>query len=161
GVIRPYKGLADAIDAVRRVDDARLLVAGDPLEPVDGYRAAAGARAEWRLGYLPDAELDRALEEATVAVFPYRAELDQSGALLRALGAGVPAVVYDVGGLAEPVRRFGAGRVVAAGDVEALAAAIDELLREPEPAREGARAAREALTWDAAAAAHLELYREL
>ena len=33
-------------------------------------------------------ELDRALSEATVAVFPYRAELDQSGALLQALGAG-------------------------------------------------------------------------
>jgi glycosyltransferase involved in cell wall biosynthesis len=161
GVIRPYKGVADAVEAVRRVAGARLLVAGDPLEPVDAYRAAAAGRAEWRLGYLPDSELDRALEEATVALFPYRAELDQSGALLRALGAGVPAVVYDVGGLAEPVRRFGAGRVVPAGDVEALAAALEELLRDPEPARAGARAAREALTWDASAAAHLELYREL
>ena len=49
-----------------------------------------------------------------MAVFPYRAEIDQSGALLRALGAGVPAVVYDVGGLGEPVREFGAGRVVPA-----------------------------------------------
>ena len=50
--------------------------------------------------------------EATVALFPYRAELDQSGALLQALGAGVPAVAYDVGGLAEPIARYGAGRVV-------------------------------------------------
>ena len=66
--------------------------------PLDGLRGAE--RVEWRLGYLPQAELDRALSEATVAVFPYRAELDQSGALLQALGAGVPAVVYDVGGLA-------------------------------------------------------------
>ncbi len=89
GVIRPYKGLGDAIEAVRRAGDARLLVAGDPLEPVDGYRAAAaGLDVDWRLGYLPQAEVDRALGEATVAVFPYRPELDQSGALLRALGAG-------------------------------------------------------------------------
>jgi glycosyltransferase involved in cell wall biosynthesis len=104
---------------------------------VDGYREAAGPLAEWRLGY---------------------------GALLRVLGAGVPAVVYDVGGLPDPVRRFGAGRVVAPGDVEALAAAIAELLGDREAlerARLGARAAREALTWDAAAAAHLDLYREL
>src|SRR5438128_2576234 len=124
---------------------SRLLVAGDPLEPVEPYRAAAGARAEWRLGYLPDAELDRALEEATVALFPYRAELDQSGALLRALGAGVPAIVYDVGGLAEPVRQFGAGRVVAPGDVEGLVDAVSELLGDREAleaAREGARPAR-------------------
>jgi glycosyltransferase involved in cell wall biosynthesis len=164
GVIRPYKGLSDAIEATRRVDDARLLVAGDPMEPVDDERAAAGARVEWRLGYLPEAELDRALGESTVAVFPYRAELDQSGALLRALGAGVPSVVYDVGGLAEPVQAFGAGRVVPAGDVDALAAALRELLVDPaalDAARGGARRAREELTWDRSAAAHLDLYREL
>ena len=164
GVIRSYKGVGDAIEATKRIDGAHLLVVGDPLEPVDGYRAAAGDRAEWRLGYLPDAELDRALGEATVAVFPYRAELDQSGALLRALGAGVPAVVYDVGGLAEPVQAFGAGRIVPAGDVAALAEAARELLDDPvslEAAREGARRARAELTWDRAAAAHVDLYREL
>ena len=97
-------------------------------------------------------------------MFPYRAELDQSGALLRALGAGVPAVVYDVGGLAEPVERFGAGRVVPAGDVAGLAAALDELLGDSDAlarARAGALAAREALTWDASAAGHLALYRSL
>jgi glycosyltransferase involved in cell wall biosynthesis len=164
GLIRPYKGLGDAIEAVKRVDGVRLLVAGEPVEPVDGYRQAAGNRAEWRLGYLPAVELDRALGDATVAVFPYRAELDQSGALLRALGAGVPAVVYDVGGLPDPVRHYGAGRVVPAGDVDALAAAIRELVGDRdalERARAGARAAREALTWDRAAAAHLDLYREV
>jgi glycosyltransferase involved in cell wall biosynthesis len=164
GVIRSYKGLGDAIEVVRRLGGARLLVAGDPLEPVERYRAAAGALAEWRLGYLPEEELDRALGETTVALFPYRAELDQSGALLRALGAGVPAVVYDVGGLADPVRAYGAGRVVPAGDVGALEAAVRELLDDPEAlerARDGARRARSELTWDAAAAAHLELYREL
>ena len=165
GVIRPYKGLGDAIDAVRRAGNARLLVAGDPLEPVDGYRAAAaGLEVEWRLGYLPQAEVDRALGEATVAVFPYRPELDQSGALLRALGAGVPAIAYDVGGIAEPVRRFAAGRVVEAGDVDAVAAAVHELLTDADAlakARAGAMRARDELTWDAAARAHLALYEEI
>ena len=69
-----------------------------------------------------------------------------------------------MGGIADPVRRFGAGRVDAAGDVEALAAAARELLDDPaalEAARAGARRARDELTWDRAAAAHLELYREL
>ncbi|HZT54328.1 MAG TPA: glycosyltransferase family 4 protein [Gaiellaceae bacterium] len=166
GMIRPYKGLRDAIEAVRRLgEEARLLVAGDPLEPLDPYRAAAdGLEVEWRLGYLAPAEIDRAFGEATVAVFPYRPELDQSGALLRALGAGVPAVAYDAGGIAEPVRRFGAGRVVPVGDVAALAAALHELLADAaalDAAREGARRAREELTWDAAAAAHLAVYREI
>ena len=164
GMIRPYKGLGDAIEAVRRADGTRLLVAGEPLEPVEPYRAAAGEGAEWRLRYLSAGEVDDALGESTLAVFPYRPEIDQSGALLRALGAGVPAVAYDVAGLAEPVRRFGAGRVVPAGDVEALAAAIAELIGDEAAlaeAREGARRAREELTWEAAAAAHLELYGEL
>jgi glycosyltransferase involved in cell wall biosynthesis len=165
GVIRPYKGLSDAIEAVRRLDDARLLVAGDPFEPMEPYREAArGLDVEWRLGYLSQAEVDRALGETTVAVFPYRPELDQSGALLRALGAGVPAVAYDVGGIAEPIRAFGAGRVVPAGDVAALASAVRELLSDRdalEHARAGARLAREGLTWDASARAHLALYGEL
>jgi glycosyltransferase involved in cell wall biosynthesis len=156
GVIRAYKGLPDAVEATRRIG-ARLLVVGDPAEPV----ALDAAHVEARLGYLPDAEIDRALGESTVAVFPYRPELDQSGALLRALGAGVPAVAYDVGGIAEPVRRFGAGIVVPPGDVAALSDALERVLADPEPYRAGAHAAREALTWAAAADAHLALYREL
>ena len=162
GVIRPYKGLPDAIEATRRLPDARLLVAGDPAMPLDGLHSAA--RVEWRLGYLSQAELDRALSESTVAVFPYRAELDQSGALLQALGAGVPAVVYDVAGLGEPIRAFGAGRVVPAGDVDALTEAVRELLDDSDAlaaARAGADRARRELTWEASAAAHLDLYREL
>ncbi len=164
GTIRPYKGLGDAIAAAKRIDGARLLVAGDPLEPVNGYREQAGDLAEWRLGYLPQREVERALGEATVALFPYRPELDQSGALLQALGAGVPAIAYDVGGIAEPIRRFNAGRVVPPGDVDALTTAARTLLDDPaelDTARAGARRARETLTWDAAAAAHLALYREL
>jgi len=164
GIIREYKGLGDAIEATNRIDGARLLVAGDPLESIDGYRAAAGDRAEWRLGYLSDEEIERALGDATVALFPYRPEIDQSGALLLALGAGVPVVAYDVGGLGEPVRRFEAGRVVPAGDVDALTEAARELLDDPaqlEQARAGAERARRELTWEASAQAHLALYREL
>jgi glycosyltransferase involved in cell wall biosynthesis len=162
GVIRPYKGLPDAIEVTRRIPEARLVVAGDPAMPLDDHLGAE--RVEWQLGYLPQSELDRRLSEATVAVFPYRAELDQSGALLQALGAGVPSVVYDVAGLGEPIRAFGAGAVVPAGDVDAFTAAVQKLLGDADAlalARAGAEAARRELTWDAAAVAHLDLYREL
>ncbi|HEY2354703.1 MAG TPA: glycosyltransferase family 4 protein [Gaiellaceae bacterium] len=165
GMIRPYKGLRDTIEAVRRAGDARLLVAGDSLEPLEPYReAAAGVDVEWRLGYLSPDEATRALGDATVAIFPYKPELDQSGALLQALGAGVPAIAYDVGGIAEPIRRYNAGRVVPPGDVAALALALRELLSDAdalEQARAGASRARAELTWDAAAAAHLAVYEEI
>lgn len=164
GLIRPYKGTEDAVEAVLGVDAARLLVVGDPRVPLDGLRRTAGDRAEWRLGYLPASELRRALSEATVALFPYRAEIDVSGALLQVLGAGVPAIVYDIGGLGEVVGRFGAGAVVPAGDVQAMSAALERLLGDPAAlaaARRGAESARDELTWDASAVAHVELYREL
>jgi glycosyltransferase involved in cell wall biosynthesis len=164
GVIRDYKGLPDAVDAVLGVPGARLLVAGDPRIDVAPLRRAAGDRAEWRLGYLGQPELELALGAATIAAFPYRAELDQSGALLQALGAGVPAVVYDVGGLGEIVGAFGAGRVVPAGDILALREAIRVLLHNADDlaeARAGAARARDALTWDNAAGAHLDVYGEI
>jgi glycosyltransferase involved in cell wall biosynthesis len=158
GMVRPYKQIEHSAEAARAAG-ARLLVAGDavgPLPHLDG--------AELRLGYLSAAELERALGDSTVAVFPYRAELDQSGALLQALGAGVPAVVYDVGGLGETVAAYGAGRVVRPDDVAALGNAVRELLDDESAladARAGALRAREELSWDAAARAHLALYSEL
>jgi glycosyltransferase involved in cell wall biosynthesis len=164
GVLRPYKGVDDAVAATLAVPDARLLVAGDPRIPLDALRLRAGDRAEWRLGYQPQEALEQALAESTVAVFPYRAELDQSGALLQALGAGVPAVVYDVGGLGEVVARYAAGVVVPAGDVEGLTEALRHLLTDAgalAAARAGAERARQELTWPAAAEAHLAVYQEL
>ena len=163
GLIRPYKGTEDAVETVLGVDEARLLVVGDPRIPLGGLRATVGDRAEW-LGYVADSELRRALSEATVALFPYRAEIDVSGALLQVLGAAVPAIVYDVGGLGEIVGRFHAGAVVPPGDVGAMQAALARLLGDDEAlaaARSGAERARDELTWDRSAAEHLELYREL
>src|SRR5262249_37442480 len=144
--------------------DARLLVAGDPRIDLDGLRDLGGDRVEWRLGFLPGAEIARALSEATVALFPYRAEIDVSGALLQVLGAGIPAVVYDIGGLGELVGRYGAGDVVPPGDVAGMAASLERLLGDSAAlaeARAGAERARDDLTWEASAEAHLELYREL
>jgi glycosyltransferase involved in cell wall biosynthesis len=164
GVITPYKGTEDAVEAVLGVKSARLLVAGDQRIPLGGLRQVARERAEWRLGYLPEDELRRALSEATVALFPYRAELDVSGALLRALGAGVPAIVYDVGGLGEVIGHDGAGAVVEPGDVEGMSRALERLLEDADAlasARRGAERAREELTWESAARAHLEVYGEL
>ena len=96
------------------------------------------------------------LGATTVGVFPYRAELDQSGALLQVLGAGIPAVVYDVGGLGEIVGAFGAGRVVEPGDVDGLErrSASCSTTRTRSPPRAPAPPAAN-LTWERAGASHL------
>jgi glycosyltransferase involved in cell wall biosynthesis len=161
GLIRPYKQVDHAIEVSRRLG-VRLVVAGDPLYDIRDLRSAPGV--DWRLGYQSDAQIDDLLAEATVALFPYRPELDQSGALLRALGSGAAVAAYDVGGIAEPVARFGAGPVAPADDIEALAEGVGRLLDDPDAlagARDGALRARAELTWDEAAEAHLALYEEL
>ena len=167
GLIREYKGLDVLLQALADVPDARLVVAGDPLDPVEPLqRLAAGLgvadRVEWRLGFLPDEQIPQLMAEATLVALPYR-KIDSSGVLATALGHGRPAVVTDVGGLPDAIRDFGAGRVVAPGDSQAFASALRELLDEQALAKafEGVQSARRALTWDAAAAAHEAVYREV
>jgi len=169
GLIRAYKGLDVLIralpDVAREVADVRLVVAGDPVEPVEPLRTLAAAlgvddRIEWRLRFVPEAELLELMDDAAVVVLPYR-NLDSSGALASALGYGRAVVVTDVGSLGEIVREFDAGLVVPPGDAPALAAASVRLLTDREllaTASGGAARAREALTWDVAAREHEALY---
>jgi glycosyltransferase involved in cell wall biosynthesis len=69
-----------------------------------------------------------------------------------------------VGGFPE-VAAHGAGRLVPAGDREALATGLNELLDDPDARERLAAAAREAATgpysWDAVAEQTLALYRDL
>jgi glycosyltransferase involved in cell wall biosynthesis len=173
GLIRTYKGLdllLRALPAVARDrPDVRLVVAGDPLDPVEPLQRLAselrvGERIDWRLGYLPDAEVEHVLADASVVVLPYRRWVDGSGVLAQAVGHGLPIVASDVGTLGETVEEFGAGEVVQPEDVEALAAACIRLLgddsRRDEAVR-GAARAREALTWETAARQHEALYEEV
>jgi glycosyltransferase involved in cell wall biosynthesis len=172
GLIRRYKGLDVLVSALpeieRRVPDVRLVVAGDPLEPVEPVRELAASLGvadviEWRLGFVPEPEVAPLVAAAAAVVLPYR-EIESSGVLALALGHGRPAVVSDLGAVGDAVREFGAGRAVPAEDPRALARACVELLTNPDELRrafEGALAARSALTWEEAARAHERLYDEL
>jgi len=172
GLIRHYKGLDLLVEALpeikRRVPEARLVVAGDPLDPIAPIQKLAeslgvSGNIDWQLGFVPDAQVARLFADAAVVVLPYRA-IESSGVLALALGRGRPAVVADVGGIGELVREFGAGRVVPAEDPAALAAACAELLSDAHALRaayEGALAARSALNWEEAARAHEAMYSEL
>jgi len=169
GLIRRYKGLDVLVRALAQVPDARLVVAGDPLDPIEPIRALAGElgvsdRIDWRLGYLPQEEVEALMREATLTVFPYRSTESASGALATALGHGRPAVVTDVGALGDTVRDYEAGLVVPPEDPDALADAIASLLDDAaalERAYRGTEAARRGLSWDAIAEAHEQLYADL
>jgi glycosyltransferase involved in cell wall biosynthesis len=162
GFLRSTKGLDILLRALpgiaAEVPDVRLVVAGDPLEPIDGLEHLA-----FELGVAPHVEIPGLLEQATAVVLPYR-KIESSGVLATALGHGRPAVVSDVGSLGETVREFGAGLVVPPEDPAALAAACVRLLldaRTREDAFRGTERARRALSWDAAAEAHERLYADV
>jgi glycosyltransferase involved in cell wall biosynthesis len=167
GLLRAYKGIDVLVRALAHIPDAQLVVAGDPLDPVEPLQQLARElgvdfRIEWRLGFLPDEEVASLMREAACVVLPYR-RTDASGVLATAIGHGRPAVVTDVGSLGETVRDFGLGEVVPPGDERALAEACIRLL-DPErlaAAFEGTRAARKALTWDASAREHERVYEDI
>jgi glycosyltransferase involved in cell wall biosynthesis len=170
GVIRTYKGIDLLLRALpeiaRTVPEARLVVAGDPQDPVGPFQALADRLGiadlvEWRLTFQSETEIDTLMAEATVVVLPYRHAVDSSGVLARALGSGRPVVATSVGSLGETVEEFGAGEVVPPEDVGALATACARLLTDAgarERAIEGALAARTALSWRVSAQLHEQLY---
>ncbi len=168
GLIRDYKGLDVLVRALAEMPAGHLVVAGDPLDPVEPVRALARElgveeRIEWRLGFVPDGEVSELMARAAVVVLPYR-ELDSSGVLATAIGYRRPVVVTDVGSLGEQVREFGAGEVVPPGDSAALAEACNRLLQGSGAlarAAAGAERAAAALTWDASAERHERLYEQL
>jgi glycosyltransferase involved in cell wall biosynthesis len=164
GLIREYKGLDVLMRALPQIPEAKLVVAGDPLDPVEALQRLPGAdRVEWRLRFVGEPEVAELMEQAAVVVLPYR-RLDSSGVLATAIGYRRPVVVSDVGSLGEIVREFGAGLVVPPDDDAALAAACSSLLEDApalERAYEGAAKAAMSLTWDAAAQEHERVYEEI
>jgi glycosyltransferase involved in cell wall biosynthesis len=160
GLIRDYKGLDVLLSALPEIPDARLVVAGDPLDPVEPVDL--DGRVEWHLRFLPQDEVRELMARAAAVVLPYR-RLDSSGVLATAIGYRRPVVVTDVGSLGEIVREFAAGEVVPPGDAHALAEAAIRLL-EPQAlaaAHEGADRAATELTWERSAEDHDRLYREV
>jgi glycosyltransferase involved in cell wall biosynthesis len=83
--------------------------------------------------------------------------------LLQAMSIGIPAIVTDVGGMAEVVRLSGAGLLAPVGDSVAMAEAIFALASDPQLRAEFCRRAKESyraeFTLERMEAAYLELYR--
>ncbi len=85
--------------------------------------------------------------------------------LLQASSAGIPVIASRVGGIPEAVRDGINGLLVPPGDVPALGAAVDQLLRDPELARRLGRGGRVLMSAEfsipAMVEGNLAVYREL
>lgn len=127
GAIRSYKGvdvLAEALDHLD--DDWIMLVAGKPIDDDSARHVEALADARPNLSIWPRhiaiEEMQLFFRSADVAVLPYVDGLN-SAALSTVLSFGLPVVAADSGAFAEVVTDD-VGRVVPAGDAQALAEAL-------------------------------------
>ena len=160
GLLRPYKGIDVALQAWRGITGAELWVVGMPRMDTGELRRSAPPGVRFVERFVDDREVAALFERADIVALPYR-EADQSGVLATALAFGTPLVLSDVGGFPE-VAATGAARLVPAGDAAALHAELTRLLGDADAradlAAAAARAAGEHYSWDAVAAAHMDLY---
>jgi glycosyltransferase involved in cell wall biosynthesis len=164
GVIRPYKGLEDLVDAFglipeSEIDGYWLTIVGETWE---GFTLPAvkieGSRYRDRITfvnrYVPDAELGAWLDGADAVALPYlRSSL--SGPLHVAMGYGLPIVMTNVGGNAEAAAGYEGIRLVPARDPASLLGAIRGM-----PALRGLRFAHPH-SWAQTAEAYEALFAEI
>ncbi len=168
--VRGSKGHNVFLDAARAVlaaaPETRFLIVGDGVgfEDVKGRVRQLGLDARVHLtGFRRDIpEVMAALD--VLALPSIRSEAIPQ-VIPQALAVGTPVVASTVGGSPELIRDGENGRLVPPADPAALAAAILELLREPERARAMARAGQVMVqaryTIDATMARTTAVYREL
>jgi glycosyltransferase involved in cell wall biosynthesis len=173
GMIKPNKGLIHLLRAMpevlRKIPDARLVIAGEPVENFDNYAATIGQlgiehAVITRLGYVRDEDAGAYFQSADVIVLPH-IEGSLSGVAWAALGFGRPLLGTNVGGLPDLVEEGMNGVLVAPGSSTALSQAIIRMLGDREQlermGERGRAAFEERYSWARTANQTLQLYRRL
>ncbi|MEO6310224.1 MAG: glycosyltransferase [Leifsonia sp.] len=172
--LQPLKGIDLAIEAIAAVPaELRpdLLVSGDASADFDGYvdelKALASRRGVLQrvhfVGPQPRSELARLFRGALVVLVPSHSETYGLVAL-EAAASGVPVVAAASGGLREAVVDGVTGIVLGSRDPAVWAAAIADIVANPQSARmlsEAARKRAEHFSWGRSAEGLLEVYRGL
>jgi glycosyltransferase involved in cell wall biosynthesis len=151
GRLSAEKGVLELVAAANGLP---LVVAGDgPLR----------ARVPQALGFLPHDELRRRYGRAAVVACPSRRE-GFGVVAAEAMAHGRPVVASAVGGLLDLVVHEETGLLVPPGDVAALRAALERLLRDRDLRRRmgaaGRARARAELSWDRVLDRTLEAYED-
>ncbi|HZU72644.1 MAG TPA: glycosyltransferase [Acidimicrobiales bacterium] len=136
GLIRPYKGVEDLVEAFGRLPEEeaahfRLTIVGETWEgwtrPAESIRASHySERIRFVNRYVPDDEVGRYFRDADALVLPYR-RASSSGPLNIALAAGLPVVLYDVAALVKAVEGYEGAIIVAQGDIDGLGRALGQV----------------------------------
>ncbi|WP_151526445.1 glycosyltransferase family 4 protein [Serinicoccus kebangsaanensis] len=147
GTLKPWHGVEDLVEAAARARAPwRLRIVGDGPQREAVERAAARHRLDVQLtGALPPEQVPAALSGALVAVAPYPESEDHYFSPLKVYeyaAAGLPVVASSIGQIPSVVEDGRTGVLVPPSDPEALAAAIDALVSDPDAATTMGAAAR-------------------
>lgn len=160
GRILAYKGFDLLLDTYERLrgrfgNRVELHVAGNGDVTPFSARLAALPGITLDNRWIEENEIGPILNRADLLLLPYR-EASQSGVAPGAAMGGLPVVATPVGGLNEQVIDGRTGRIAAAVDADALAAAAASLIEDGALYRRCSQGAldfaRDTLSWDRAAA---------
>ncbi len=148
GALIPRKGHDLVIEAMTRLPDATLMIAGHGADRarLEALAVTRGLSDRVRLlGTQPHDALPALAAAADVGVLASASE-GLANAWVESLACGTPIVISDVGGAHELLDRPEAGRIVAR-EPDAIALAVAELLASaPDP--DAVRATAERFTWE-------------
>ena len=156
GLIRPYKGLDIAIDAISQLVNSprpiHLCIAGESYEDWRPYAqriatSPAADRIQVHERFIPDAEVGMFFGACNAVCLPYL-KASQSGVTAIALHYGIPVIASDVGGLAEYFSNPALGHLSPPGDAQALAKAILKKLQDAPPSAADYSTAKAQFSWE-------------
>lgn len=133
GVLAKHKGVDVLLDAVKGLEGASLSVFGTAHDPtyLRSLREKADTeRVRFEGAYEPDRVVD-CLSRFDVLIVPSVWPENAPFVIREAYAAGRPVIASDVGALAESVRDGLDGRLVPAGDTDALREALEACVADP------------------------------
>ncbi len=142
--LESYRHMAASLTRLPAVRDWRLSVVGDGdarNEVQAQFTSFPAGRLRW-MGALSPPEVAAFLRRGAVYLWPGIGEA-YGLAFLEAQAAGLPVVAFRTAGVPEVVHEKAGGTLVAAGDTDALAAAVSSLLADPAQARQRGLLARD------------------
>ena len=169
GFIAPNKGIEMLVEAVAKVENAGLLVAGGwhtsgpDTQYVNDLKQASFAllpnRCQW-IGYVPDDKLSIAYGAMNMAAYPSFAATE-SGALLTAIGHGKAVLASNLPPFKEKEE---VGALMTFTNVEDMATKIKQILEDAELRQKleaGARKFSQENSWENVSKLHIELYEQV
>jgi teichuronic acid biosynthesis glycosyltransferase TuaC len=159
GHLVPEKGHQLVIEAISRLPEAQLLIAGEGPERSRLERFALRHGVSGRLNFLGALPQQRLVEYygAADAFVLASSREGWPNVLLESLACGTPVIASNVGGCAEIIGAAAAGVLLAERSAEAIAVAVRELAARNVP-REAVRRYAEQFSWAATTAGQLELF---